>query len=80
MILMQEEIKTNTDESNQVENPELFSHIYGYSIHGVLGHQSCPILCDPMDSGPPGILLAKILCWVAISFSTIHDRPVKTEK
>ena len=38
--------------------------------------QSCPILCDPMNCSPPGssvheILQAKILEWVAISFS-IH--------
>ena len=36
--------------------------------------QSCPILCDPIDSSPPGsaipgILQARILEWVAISFS-----------
>ena len=36
--------------------------------------QSCPILCDPRDSSPPGssvpgILQARILEWVAISFS-----------
>ena len=36
--------------------------------------QSCPTLCDPMDCGPPGssiqgILRARILEWVAISFS-----------
>ena len=37
--------------------------------------QSCPTLCDPMDSSPQGssvhrILQARILEWVAISFST----------
>ena len=37
--------------------------------------QSCPTLCDPMDSSPPGssvpgILQARILEWVAISFSS----------
>ena len=37
--------------------------------------QSCPTLCDPMDHGPPGsqvhgILQARILEWVAISFSS----------
>ena len=37
--------------------------------------QSCPTLCDPMDCSPPGpsvrgILQARILEWVAISFST----------
>ena len=36
--------------------------------------QSCPTLCDPIDGSPPGspvpgILRARILEWVAISFS-----------
>ena len=36
--------------------------------------QLCPTLCDPMDSSPPGslvpgILQARTLEWVAISFS-----------
>jgi hypothetical protein len=36
--------------------------------------QSCPTLCDPIDSSPlgssvPGILQARILEWVTISFS-----------
>ena len=36
--------------------------------------QSCPTLCDPIDSTPPGspvpgILQARTLEWVAISFS-----------
>ena len=38
--------------------------------------QSCPTLCDPIDGSPPrspvpGILQAKTLEWVAISFSKI---------
>ena len=38
--------------------------------------QSCPTLCDPIDSSlpgssAPGILQARILEWVAISFSNI---------
>ena len=37
-------------------------------------HQSCPTLCDPRDGSPPGspvpgILQARTLEWVAISFS-----------
>ena len=37
--------------------------------------QSCPTLCDPIDGSPPGspvpgILQAKTLEWVAMSFST----------
>ena len=39
---------------------------------------SCPTLCDPIDSSPPGssipgILQARILEWVAISFSNPSD-------
>ena len=41
-------------------------------------HQSCPTLCNPMDSSPPGspipgILQARTLEWVAISFSNLND-------
>ena len=37
--------------------------------------QSCPTLCDPVDGSPPGppipgILQARTLEWVAISFSS----------
>ena len=36
--------------------------------------QSCPTLCDPIDGSPPGssvhgIFQARILEWVAVSFS-----------
>ena len=36
--------------------------------------QSCPTLCDPIDGSPPGstvpgILQARTLAWVAVSFS-----------
>ena len=31
--------------------------------------QSCPTLCDPMDYTVHGILQARILEWVAVSFS-----------
>ena len=39
--------------------------------------QSCPTLCDPIDGSPPsfpvpGILQARTLEWVAISFSKIQ--------
>ena len=40
--------------------------------------QSCPTLCDPMDppgSSVHGILQARILEWVAISFSKGSSRP-----
>ena len=42
--------------------------------------QSCPTLCDPMNCSPPGfsvhgIFQARILEWVAISFSRRSSRP-----
>ena len=42
--------------------------------------QSCPTLCDPMDSSLPGssihgIFQARVLEWVAISFSRGSSRP-----
>ena len=46
--------------------------------------QSCPTLCDPRDGSPPGfpvpgILQARILEWVAISFSNAWKLKVKVK-
>ena len=46
----------------------------------VLVHQLWPTLCNPMDCSPPGssvhrILQARILEWVAISFSRGSSKP-----
>ena len=46
--------------------------------------QSCPTLCDPIDIGPPGssvpgILQARTLEWVAISFSNAWKGKVKVK-
>jgi len=45
-----------------------------YLTAAAKSHQSCPTLCDPIDGSPlgssvPGILQARTLEWVAISFS-----------
>ena len=37
--------------------------------------QSCPTLCDPMDSIFHGILQARILEWVAFPFSRGSSQP-----
>ena len=47
-------------------------------------HQSCPSLCDPIDGSPPGssvpgILQARTLEWVAISFSNAWKWKVKVK-
>ena len=46
--------------------------------------QSCPTLCDPIDVNPPGspvpgILQARTLAWVAISYSKAWKWKVKSE-
>ena len=46
--------------------------------------QSCPTLCDPIDGNPPGspvpgILQARILEWVAVSFSNAWKWKVKVK-
>ena len=60
---------------------------------GLLGHnlaatakllQSCPTLCDPIDDSPPGspvpgILQARTLEWIAISFSNAWKWKVKVK-
>ena len=62
-----------------------FPHVWRaekpYAAAAAKSLQSCPILCDPIDGSPPGssvpgILQARILEWVAISFSNafMHDK------
>ena len=46
--------------------------------------QSCPTLCDPIDGSPPGspvpgILQARTLEWVAVSFSNAQKWKVKVK-
>ena len=46
--------------------------------------QSCPTLCDPIDGSPPGspipgILQARTLEWVAISFPNVWKWKMKTK-
>ena len=47
---------------------------YNFAAAAAKSLQSCPTLCDPIDGSPPGspvpgILQARTLEWVAISFS-----------
>ena len=53
------------------------SNLYKSSAAAAKSRQSCPTLCDPIDGSPlgspvPGILQARTLEWVAISFSVIR--------
>ena len=60
----------------------LFSHSAAAAAAKSL--QSCPTLCDPIDGSPPGfpvpgILQARTLEWVAISFSNAWKWKVKVK-
>ena len=53
-------------------------------MYAATSRQSCPTLCDPIDGSPPGssvpgILQARILEWVAISFSNAWKWKVKVK-
>jgi len=55
-----------------------------YSAAAAKSLQSCPTLCDPIDGSPPGssipgILQARTLEWVAISFSKAWKWKVKVK-
>ena len=62
------------------------SHLYMESAAAAAAKslQSCPTLCDPIDSSPPGspvpgILQARTLEWIAISFSSAWKWKVKVK-
>ena len=55
-----------------------------YAAAAAKSLQSCPILCNPIDGSPPGsttpgILQARTLEWVAISFSNAWKWKVKVK-
>ena len=59
-------------------HPQLLACLLAKSL------QLCPILCDPIDGNPPGspvpgILQARTLEWVAISFSSAWKWKVKVK-
>ena len=68
--------------------PENMKNIWDSPSQGVAvtakSLQSCPTLCDPIDGSPPGspvpgILQARTLEWVAISFCNVWKWKVKVK-
>ena len=62
----------------------LICHLLYAATAAVKSLQSCPTLCDPRDGSPsdspiPGILQARTLEWVAISFSNAWKWKVKVK-
>ena len=61
-----------------------FSESKASAAAAAKSRQSCPTLCDPIDGSPPdspipGILQARTLEWVAISFSNAWKWKVKAK-
>ena len=59
-------------------------NLNNYYVAAAKSLQSCPTLCDPIDGSPPGspvpgILYARTLEWVAISFSNAWKWKVKVK-
>ena len=66
------------------KNPAHFSCVQSDEFATAKSLQSCPTLCDPIDRSPPGspvpgILQARTLEWVAISFSNTGKWKVKVK-
>ena len=65
--------------------PNQYVHIQAIlAAAAVKSLRSCPTLCDPIDGSPPGstipgILQARTLEWVAISFSSARKWKVKVK-
>ena len=63
------------EDASQKESKEIVkSRSFPAAATAAKSLQSCPTLCDPIDGSPPGspvpgILQARILEWVATSFS-----------
>ena len=62
----------------------VFQHVTWFAAAAAKSHQSRPTLCDPIDGSPsgspvPGILQARTLEWVAISFSNAWQWKVKVK-
>ena len=74
MVYAMREIHYYTGALREAQSKGLVSqHKYAVSA-AAKSLQSCPTLCDPIDGSPPGspvpgILQARTLEWVAISFS-----------
>ena len=68
----------------ELDTTELLTLLVTATAAAAKSRQSCPTLCDPIDGSPPGsavpgILQARTLEWVAISFSNAWKRKVKVK-
>ena len=78
-IFLGSKITANGDYSHKIKTHPPWEKSYHKPAAAAKLLQLCPTLCDPIDSSPlcsavPGILQARILEWVAISFSNHKPR------
>ena len=72
--LKEEQVFFSVSLPHIVVQRHLVLYLLSYLVAAAKSLQSCPTLCDPIDGSPPGstipgILQARTLEWVAISFS-----------
>ena len=85
IIKLQMSLKTGVDPSEtSISEANVSSQIVVAAAAAAKLLQSCPTLCDPIDGSPPGspipgILQARTLEWVAISFSNAWKWKVKVK-
>ena len=65
-------------------SPVFREEVFAAAAAAAKSLQSCPTLCDPIDGSPPGpavpgILQARTLDWIAISFSNVWKWKVKVK-
>ena len=68
------QIAVKRREAKSKGEKERYKHVNVAAAAAAKSLQSCPTLCDPIDGSPPGspvpgVLPARTLEWVAISFS-----------
>ena len=80
-------LEGSSDGKERFPHPGKSPHFTAAAAAAAKSLQLCPTLCDPIDCSPPGssvpgILQARILEWVAISFSitSLAGRLAGTEK
>ena len=81
-LFLQKVISKIQKHRNKNTETSLYSRPLVYAAAAAKLLQSCPTLCDPIDGSPPGspapgILQARTLEWVAISFSNAWKWKVK---
>ena len=69
---------------SHIQQSDSVIHTPSHAVAAAKSLQSCPTLCDPIDGSPPGsavpgMLQARTLKWVAISFSSAWKWKVKVK-